>query len=43
MMDEYDPRELARRHYHENLWLFTDGLCTVELCVCRCYSVEVGW
>ena len=21
MMDEYDPRELAKRHYRENLWL----------------------
>ena len=21
-------------------WLYTDGLRTVELCVCRCYSVE---
>lgn len=21
MMDEYDPRALARRHYRENLWL----------------------
>ena len=20
-MDEYDPRELARRHYRESLWL----------------------
>ncbi len=23
-------------------WLFTDGVRTVELCACRCYSVTYG-